>query len=230
MDPLDRQLMDAGAAWRESQRADPDLDRLVAGLGGRRARAFSPRLTFVFAVGLLAIAGLGVATGGGGLFRTFRNGLPVGPTSSAIVNATNSPTPSSPSTPSASPQTTPLQTDAERATSLLDTYESSLVAGKWQDAFALLAPGSPTHAMGLDAYAAERTPYYRTVAGRYQLGEPTRDVADWGTYAPLIDGADVSRVYLIEADYPALSGNNAGYEQFVVGPDSAGDWWIWPVR
>jgi hypothetical protein len=62
------------------------------------------------------------------------------------------------------------------------------------------------------------------------MGTPTQQVPDWTTYAPLIHGADLSRAYLIEVDYPALSGNNAGYEQFVIAPDASGTWWIWPVR
>jgi hypothetical protein len=115
-------------------------------------------------------------------------------------------------------------------TALIDSYEAALVAGKWQTAFDMLAPGSPTRGTALADYASERAAYYTSVAGRYTIGAPTRNVPDWTTYAPLIDGADVSRAYLVEVDYPALSGNNAGYEQFVVGPDASGKWWIWPVR
>jgi hypothetical protein len=83
--------------------------------------------------------------------------------------------------------------------------------------------------MGLAAYAAERAPYYASVDGRYAIGAPTQ-VPDWSTYAPLIDGADLTRASLIEVDYPAMSNNNAGYEQFVVAPDASSRWWIWPVR
>ena len=43
-------------------------------------------------------------------------------------------------------------------------------------------------------------------------------------------GADRAKAWLIQVDYPALAGNNAGYEQFVVAPDSGGTWRIWPVR
>ena len=94
----------------------------------------------------------------------------------------------------------------------------------------MLAPASPTRDLGFDAYAAERDAYFTSVAGRYTMGAPNHDVPDWTTYAPLIDGADLARAYLIEVDYPALSGNNAGYEQFVVAPDASGTWRIWPVR
>ena len=226
MDPLDQRLTDAGAAWRQSQPEPPDLERLVAALDRRPSRAFSPRVGFLLAAGLVLLGALAVAPGVGGVFDGFRSGPPVAATPAPSSGpATPSPTPSA--TPSASIQPS---SDAARATALVDQYEAALVAGDWQTAFDLLAPSSPTHGLGLAAYTDERSPFYESVAGRYTLGAPTRDVADWTTYAPLIEGADVSRAYLIEVDYPALSGNNAGYEQFVVAPDASGAWRIWPVR
>jgi hypothetical protein len=220
MDPLDQRLTDAGAAWRRTQLEPPDLDRLVRGLDTRRSRGFQPRLALVFVTGALLLGALAVVSGGGGLFRGVTNTVPV-PTS------TPAPSPSqAPSTPEPTAQPSP----AERVTALINDYEAALVAGEWQTAFDMLEPSSPTRSMGLDAFAAERAPYYESVAGRYTLGTATRDVPDWTTFAPLIQGADVSRAYLIEVDYPALAGNNAGFEQFVVGPDASGTWWIWPVR
>jgi hypothetical protein len=231
MDPLDQRLTDAGKAWRRSQPEPPDLDRLVTKLEPRRSRAFSPRLVFVFVTGLILLGAVAVGPGVGGIFQGFRNGPAVPPTS------TPAPTPSlcaqdtaCPSQASATPKATSQPSGPERTIALIDSYEKALVAGQWQTAFDMLAPESPTRATGIAAYAAERAPYYTSVAGRYTIGAPTRQVPDWTTYAPLIDGADVSRAYLIEVDYPALSGNNAGYEQFVVGPDTSGTWWIWPVR
>jgi hypothetical protein len=233
MDPLDQRLTDAGTAWRQTQPEPPDLDRLVRSLEPRRSRHFSPRLAFIFVAGLLLLGAVAIAPGVGGIFQGFRNGPAVPPTS------TPAPTPSlcapsiacasqAPATPT--PSATSQPSDPARARALIDSYEAALVAGKWQTAFDMLAPGSPTRAMGLAAYAAERAAYYTSVAGQYALGAPTRDVPDWTTYAPLIDGADVARAYLVEVDYPALSGNNAGYEQFVIGPDAGGTWRIWPVR
>jgi len=220
MDPLDQRLTDAGTSWRRTQPEPPDLDGLLRTMEMRPSGRLQPRLVFVFATGALLLGALAFASGGGGLFRGVQNTVPV-------ATSTPAPTPSQgPSTPEPTAQPSP----AERATTLIDGYEAALVAGKWQTAFEMLAPASPTRGMGLDAYAAERAPYYDSVGGRYTLGAPTQDVPDWATYAPLIEGADVSRAYLIEVDYPALSGNNAGYEQFVVGPDASGTWWVWPVR
>jgi hypothetical protein len=230
MDPLDQRLTDAGTAWRQSQPEPPDLDRLVARLEQRRSRVYSPRLVFVFAAGLILLAAV-AAVGVGGIFQPVRNGLPVTPTS------TPAPTPgpcgqdtACPSQVAATPTARSEPSDAARATALLDSYEAALVAGQWQTAFDKLAPASPTRDTGIAAYASERAAYYTSVAGRYKIGAPTQQVPDWTTYAPLIDGADLSRAFLIEVDYPAMSGNNAGYEQFVVAPDASGTWWIWPVR
>jgi len=219
MDPLDQRLTDAGITWRQTQPEPPDLDRMVASLDRRPSRGVAPRLAFVFAAGLLLLAAVAVAPGVGGLFQRSDNVVPVQPSSSPAPTAA----------PSQAPSAVPLS-DADRSTALLDRYQAALVAGDYQAAFDLLAPSSPTHEAGLEAYAAERAAYYDSVAGRYTLGEPTRDVADWSAYAPLIDGADTARAFLIEVDYPALSGNNAGYEQFIVAPATDGTWRIWPVR
>jgi hypothetical protein len=237
MDSLDQRLTDAGTAWRQAQPEPPDLDRLVAGLERRRSRVFSPRLVFVFAAGLILLGAV-AAAGVGGIFPPVRTGLPVTPTFSPAPTpgpcgqdtACPSQVPPTPMATSQPSMATSQPSDAARATALLERYEAALVAGKWQTAFDTLAPASPTRDVGIAAYAAERAAYYVSVAGRYTIGAPTQQVPDWTTYTPLIHGADLSRAYLIEVDYPAMSGNNAGYEQFVVAPDSTGTWWIWPVR
>jgi hypothetical protein len=117
----------------------------------------------------------------------------------------------------------------KQATDLVDRYEAALAAGKWQTAFDLLATASLTHEAGLATFASERAAFFDSVDGRYTIGNPAR-VSDWTTYEPLVAGAVRSRAWLIEVDYPALSNNNAGFEQFVVAPDSSGAWRIWPVR
>jgi hypothetical protein len=115
------------------------------------------------------------------------------------------------------------------AVELVGRYEAALNAAKWTTAFDLLAPASLTRDAGLDAFAEERAAFFAGLDGRYDVGGPGR-VRDWTAIAPLVVGADHSRAWLVEVDYPALAGNNAGYEQFVVGPDTGGTWRIWPVR
>lgn len=226
MDPLDRRLTDAGTAWRQAQPEPPDLDRMIAALPDRRSGRFEGRLMYAFIAGLMLIAAIAIAPGVGGFLHQVTT--PV-----ALPSATTSPTPGqseastrpSPMTPKASPSLS----DRDTATAIVDQYEAALVAGHWATAFDLLAPASPTCKAGYDAFASERAAFFRSVAGRYTVGAPSR-VTDWAAYVPLVEGAQRSRAWLIEVDYPALAGNNAGFEQFVVAPDATGTWRIWPVR
>ena len=229
MDPLDQRLTDAGDAWRQTQPEPPDLNRMIVALQRRRSGLFAGRLVYAFIAGLLLIAAVALAPGVGGFLNQFRP--PVTGVPTASPSATPSQTPASPAPTPASPAPSPLASlsDRETATDLVNRYETALVAGNWQTAFDLLATSSPTHQAGLDAFASERAPYFVSVGGRYVIRDPA-SATDWATYGPLVAGADRSRAWLIEVDYPALSNNNAGYEQFVVAPDSGGTWRIWPVR
>jgi hypothetical protein len=232
MDPLDQRLTDAGSAWRQAQPEPPDLDRMIVALRRRPSGRFTGRLMFAFVAGLLLLAAVAIAPGVGGFLQQLQPVAPVAATAtpaptarSAPTAATASPEPSAASLKSPSPS----MPDAEAATDLVNRYEKALVARDWATAFDLLAPSSPTHQTGLDAFSSERAAYFASVAGRYVLGDPA-SVTDWTTYGPLVIGADHAHASLIEVDYPALSGNNAGFEQFVVAPDSTGKWVIWPVR
>jgi hypothetical protein len=227
MDPLDQRLTDAGNDWRAAQPEPPDLNRMIAALPRRRSGFFEGRLMFAFLAGLLLMAAIAVA-GAGGILHQLTAPAPV-PT------ADSSPTPgateSSPQPSPASPEPSPSISlgDRETATALVDEYEAALVAGHWATAFDLIAPQSPTCLAGYNTFASERSSFFRSVAGRYTVGAPVQ-VTDWAGYTPLVQGADRSRGWLIEVDYPALAGNNAGFEQFVVAPDTGGAWRIWPVR
>ena len=227
MDPVDQQLTDAGRAWRDRQPGLPDLDRMVARLEPARGVGRSSRFA------LLAAAGLALAIGvalGPAIAERLPGGTGAGaPPSSGPVSP--SPTPAPTRTPEASPTPSAVApNDGDVARDLVDRYVAALVAGSYATAFDLLASTSPTRTQGLDAYAAERAPYFASVDGRYVLGAPSRDLSGWDSYGPLVEGADRARAWLVEVDYPALAGNNAGYEQFVVAPDGDGVWRIWPVR
>jgi hypothetical protein len=225
MDPLDQRLTDAGTSWRQSQPEPPTLDPMIVALRQRQSGLFPRRLMYAFVAALLLLAAVAAAPGVGS-FLQHSSTLPV-------VTATQSPTPSHTATsPTATPASTTSPTatsDRDTAAQLVDRYEAALVASRWSVAFDLLAPTTLTHQAGLSSFTSERRAFFVSVAGRYTLGAPTR-VNDWTSYAPVVSGADRSRAYLIEVDYPALSNNNAGYEQFVVAPDSSGTWRIWPVR
>ncbi|HEY3165076.1 MAG TPA: hypothetical protein VGJ71_11990 [Candidatus Limnocylindrales bacterium] len=229
MDLLDQRLLDAGLAWRQTQPEPPDLDRMIVALGRRRSSLFQGRLMYAVVSGLLLLVAVAVAPGVGSFLHQFQTNPPV----------LTSPAPSQrPSQPADSPEPTPASpapspsaslSDQEVANDVVDRYETALVAGEWRTAFDLLAATSLTHEAGFDEFASERAAFFDSVNGRYVIGHPTV-ATDWATYGPLVAGADRTRAWFIEVDYPALSKNNAGYEQFVLAPDSSGTWRIWPVR
>ncbi|HET7473961.1 MAG TPA: hypothetical protein VFJ71_12605 [Candidatus Limnocylindrales bacterium] len=229
MDPLDQRLFDAGSAWRQSQPESPDLDRMVVALRRQRSGFIQRRLMYAFVAGLLLMAAIAVAPGVGGFLHLNQAPVPVATASPSATPAPSTPTPSPSTTPKPEPSAPAALTDAERATELVHKYEDGLVSGRWQAAFDLLAPTSLTHQAGFASFREERAAFFDSVNGRYTIGEPSR-VTDWTDYAPLVEGADRSRAWLIQVDYPALAGNNAGFEQFVVAPDAGGTWRIWPVR
>jgi hypothetical protein len=233
MDPLDQRLSDAGASWRQAQPEPPDLDRLVRGLDRHPRRLFSPRAALLLAASLVIVAAVAVAPGVGGVLNGwFAVPSPTAtPSPAPTASPTATPTATS-SGPSASPSPSPSgspPSDAGQARNLVRAYETALIAGDWRTAFDLLGPASPKHEAGFAAFASERAAFYVSVAGRYTIGSTTV-VRDPAPYEPVTKGADLSRAFLIEVDYPALTGNNAGYDQFVVAPDATGAWKIWPAR
>ena len=170
---------------------------------------------YAFIAGLLLAAALAIAPGVGAFVHHLQGSLPAA--AAASLSAIPSRAPVSHEPPPVAPKQTPASHDPSPATS-----PSARVVD-------LLAATSLTHEAGLDSFASERAAFFDSVDGRYTLGDPTR-VRDWTAYEPLVSGAVRSRAWLIEVDYPTLSNNNAGYEQFVVAPDSSGAWRIWPVR
>jgi len=229
MDPLDQRLTDAGRFWRQNQPEPPDLDRMLVALGRRRPGLFQGRLMYAFVAGLLLLAAVVAAPGVGSFLHQTRVPAPTqtSPSRSSLpTEPSTSPEPTPGSTP---PSPSAVAIDSEIATDLVHRYEAALVAGNWQTAFNLLAPTSLTREAGLTSFSDERHAFFESVNGRYVIGSPA-PATDWATYGPLVSGADRSRAWFLEVDYPALANNNAGYEQFVVAPDAGGTWGIWPVR
>jgi hypothetical protein len=232
MDPLDQRLTDAGAAWRRTQPEPPDLDRMLLALRGRRSTIIPGRFMYAFLAGLLLVAAVAVAPGVGGALHLFQTPPPVvvpsTPAVSSPVPASPEPSPRS-QEPTPTPTPTASSSEEAAARSLLDQYERALIAGNWQTAFGLLASTSLTSEAGLAEFASERSAFFATAGDRYVLGASS-PVTDWASYGSTVEGADRDHAYLVEVDYPALSGNNAGFEQFVVAWDPTGAWRIWPVR
>lgn len=141
--------------------------------------------------------------------------------------------PSLDASPSASSGEAPRPWDALQAATLADGYERALIGGDWQVAWDMLAPADHVLRETLAEYTNERSAYFHSVAGRYTLSVLTHEAAvlrKWTTSPELVGGADLARAFIVEADYPALAGNNAGYEVFLVAPHATGTWRIWVVR
>jgi hypothetical protein len=118
-----------------------------------------------------------------------------------------------------------LETTASSAAmATIDRYVAALVNGDYPTAWAMLAPESRAGWGSVAAFAAERAPYFRSVAGRYTVAEAppaTAPLSFWITEDHLAR-VDPSHATLIEVDYPALAGNNAGYELYIVTDAAAG--------
>jgi hypothetical protein len=139
------------------------------------------------------------------------------------------------STPSADAgsSATPGLRDPDTAALVTDRYERALVDGRWQEAWDMLAPVDQVQRVTFGDYVYERKAYFQSVAGRYTLSAPTNDpaaLATWTSNAEFVQGADLARAFIVQADYPALAGNNAGYEVLLVAPVADGAWRIWEVR
>jgi hypothetical protein len=184
---------------------------------------------YTFVAGLLLMAALAVAPGVGGFLHQSQASLAVAPSTSASADPGRTPVSQDPAPVTHQPSPSVTPSARKLAVGLVDRYEAALVAGTWSAAFDLLAATSLTREAGLESFMSERAAFFDSVDGRYTIGDPER-VRDWTAYGPLVTGAVRSRAWLVEVDYPALSNNNAGYEQFVVAPDSSGAWRIWPVR
>jgi hypothetical protein len=146
---------------------------------------------------------------------------PVGPSPSASAVVTTPPS----AVPSATgPTGTPTAADLSAARTAIDQYTAALVRGDYATAWALLGPEDQAHVGTFAAWSAERRAFFQSVAGRYTIVVSPSGVApitDWlaGAYGASIDLAHAA---LIEVDYPALAGNNAGYELFIVNPTADG--------
>ena len=152
------------------------------------------------------------------------------PSASVSASATN-PSQPSPSTAPAGSGGTPTASDVSAARAAIDTYTADLVRGDYAAAWAMLGPEAQAHKGTLAGYSSERSAFFRNLGGRYTIVVSPTDVtpiASWlaGTYGAPID---LAHAVLVEVDYPALAGNNAGYDLFIVNP-AAGGLKIYDVR
>lgn len=153
----------------------------------------------------------------------------VSPVSSATAGTSLSARPSSSPTESAAASAsastpavgqTPSPADAAAARNLVDQYTTALVRGDYSAAYAMLAPESQQHWQSLADFTYERSAFFRSVGGRYTIQVwPTEilPLTSWLTdrNGPLINQR---HAVLVEVDYLALAGNNAGLDIYIVSP------------
>jgi hypothetical protein len=111
------------------------------------------------------------------------------------------------------------------AAAVVDQYENDLVRTDYADAWQLLAPDSPARAgQSIAAWSQERQQFFQSAGDQYTVRAPQADtapLADW-LAAPWDASIDRAQAVLIEVDYPALAGNNAGWELYIVNPTPTG--------
>ena len=150
--------------------------------------------------------------------------LPSQPAVGASPSATASagPTLSPAASPAASPAGSSSASSA--ASAIVDAYTSDLVKSDYAAAWALLASDGPTRTQTLAAWSAERGQFFKSVAGRYTIVVSPTDVAPLASWlaSPWSSSIDLAHALLVEVDYPALGGNNAGYNLYIVNPTAAG--------
>jgi hypothetical protein len=122
------------------------------------------------------------------------------------------PTPTAPS-PIASP-------DVGAAVELVDRYLKALYAGDYETAWAMLGHGSQEGYGSLAAFRLNMGGYLQGAGSQYRLIPSPKDVAPLETWLPAArePRLDPAQVVLVEVDYLALSGNNAGWQLYLVGP------------
>ena len=147
------------------------------------------------------------------------------PMPSASLAAVGSPSASKPTAAPSGPPGTATAADIAAATAAVDAYTRLLVKGDWSAAYAMLAPASRDVYGSLANFTYERAAYFKSVAGQYTVTVPapgdTGPITDWlpDTYGTPVD---LAHTVLVEVDYPALAGNNAGYGLYLVALGASG--------
>lgn len=121
------------------------------------------------------------------------------------------------------PAQTPSPADVTAAAGAVDRYTADLVRSDCAAAWAMLGQTAQEHYGSLASFTYERSAFFKSVAGRYTVTPQSTDagpITDWlsGTYGASID---LRHAVLVEVSYPALAGNNAGLDLYIVnaGPN-----------
>jgi hypothetical protein len=120
------------------------------------------------------------------------------------------------------PSQTPDPAEVSAAKDALDHYLRALVQADYQTAYEMLAPEAQA-AQSITEFSYERNAFFKSVGGRYTITLSPSDVGPITSWLPPnAASVDLSHAVLIKVDYPALAGNNAGWELYIVSPGANG--------
>jgi hypothetical protein len=119
---------------------------------------------------------------------------------------------------------TPSPADAVAAKDAVEQYTAALVRGSYATAYGMLAPESQGHWQSLADFIYERSAFFKSVAGRYVIQVWPSDVLPIGSWLTDTNRSliDLHHAVLVEVDYPAMAGNNAGLDIYIVSPAANG--------
>jgi hypothetical protein len=119
--------------------------------------------------------------------------------------------------------------DAAIAATTANAYLDALTAGRYEEAWLLLAPASQQAWGSERQFAAERGAFYASAGPRVVVSPPddsAETLTAWIT--PAFDG-NRQRAYVVAVDHPQIE-SNASREVLIVAADSSGRWLIWIGR
>lgn len=145
------------------------------------------------------------------------------------------PTPSLTEAPTPTPVPTPWPTGTVGALAFVHGYEDALIAGHYADAWAMLGPEWQAAWSSESAYQADRSAWMKSSGTQYTAtANPPNMMSlaewvgsmQWPAAKPAID---MAKAVLVEVDWVKVSGDNAGFEMWVVNPTPKG-WELFEVR
>ena len=148
------------------------------------------------------------------------------------VAATPTPAPTATPAPTPTPAPTKFTTGVPGALAFVKLYEDALVAGQYQQAWAMLAPGMQKTLTSITAYTSERKAYLASAGKAYteEANPPSSmSMSDWLLGTTFTPSVDQPNAVLVQVTWTALAKNNAGWEMWLVNPTATG-WELYEVR
>jgi hypothetical protein len=124
------------------------------------------------------------------------------------------------------------------ARDLLNTFQDALTSHHWKKAWDMLGP-EPDYGWSYASFAANESGFMQSAGTAYDVTLFTHDPArirlwvipdNYPTNPITIQTADFDRSFVARVWYRALRDNNAGWDEYLLGPDEGGTWRVWWLR